>query len=288
MNREDDFSGSRVLVTGSSRGIGLATCGELARRGASLVLVGRDRNVLEGVAAGLSGGPHSIAALDVTDEEQWNEIRDEIAPGGLLHGIVTAAAELGPIGPIGSWSVNRFRRTIEVNVIGTLLPIITLLEPLKEAHGSVVTFSGGGATGSFPRYDAYAASKVAVVRLTENLAAELAASGVRVNAVAPGFVLTDMHAATVEAGPDQAGAQYFERTRQAFELGRGDPPELAAALVAFLLSTQAESITGRLISARWDPWQDEGFRHRLRSDRDLATLRRIDGQFFTTVDRAGT
>ena len=148
-----------------------------------------------------------------------------------------------------------------------------------------MTFSGGGATGSFPRFDAYAASKVAVVRLTENLAQELSADGIRVNAIAPGFVLTDIHAETVRVGPHLVGADYFERTRNALEAGAGDSPELAAALVTFLLSGGAQGITGRLISARWDPWQDESFRERLRTDADLARLRRIDDQFFQAMER---
>ncbi len=285
MKTSGDLVGARILVTGSSRGIGLAVCRELARRGAHLVLVGRDPAALGSVASGLTGGPHSVAGLDVTDEEDWDAARDTIAPEGLLHGVVTAAAELGPIGPVGSWSVDHFRHTIDVNVVGTVLPLITFLDPLRAARGAVVTFSGGGATGSFPRYDAYAASKVAVVRLTENLAAELADQGIRVNSVAPGFVLTEMHAATLEAGPGLAGPGYFERTRKAVDSGQGDSPELAAALVAFLLSRQAEGITGRLISARWDPWQEESFRNRLRHDPHLATLRRIDGQFFAPIEQ---
>jgi NAD(P)-dependent dehydrogenase (short-subunit alcohol dehydrogenase family) len=278
------WAGSRILVTGSSRGIGLATSHQLARLGASLALVGRTRSALEKVLADLPNGPHAAIALDVADEAKWDEAKERIAPDGFLHGIVTAAGELGPIGPIGTWNARAFRQTLDVNVGGTLLPIMVLLEPLRAARGAVVTFSGAGATGAFPRYDAYAASKVAVVRLTENLAAELKEQGVRVNCVAPGFVPTDIHTGTIQAGPELAGSDYFERTRRIIDGGRGDPPELAAALVAFLLSEESDGITGRLISARWDPWQEESFRARLRTDPDLATLRRIDDQFFTSVD----
>jgi NAD(P)-dependent dehydrogenase (short-subunit alcohol dehydrogenase family) len=238
---------------------------------------------LKDVAQQLSGGPHSVVDLDVTDEESWSAATDQVAPNGLLHGIVTAAGEVGPIGPVGSWTADAFRRTLDVNVLGTMLPIMASLQPLRAAQGAIVTFSGGGATGSFPRFDAYAASKVAVVRLTENLAHELSADGIRVNAVAPGFVLTDIHAETVRAGPDLVGADYFERTQNALEAGAGDSPELAAALVAFLLSDRAQGITGRLISARWDPWEDESFRERLRTDANLARLRRIDDQFFQAI-----
>ena len=120
-----------------------------------------------------------------------------------------------------------------------------------------------------------------MVRLAENLAVELAVDAVRVNCVAPGFVATAIHRATIEAGPQLAGNDFYERTRQTLEKG-GDSPELAAELTAFLLSDDAKGITGRLISARWDPWQGAAFRERLRNDPNLGMLRRIDDQAFVT------
>ena len=170
-------------------------------------MAGRDRSTLEDVAQHLAGGPHSVVELDVTVEDRWNAATEQVAPDGLLHGVVTAAGEIGPIGPVGSWTADAFRRTFDVNVLGTLLPIIAMLRLLRAAKGSIVTFSGGGATGPFPRsFDAYAASKVSVVRLTENLSQELSGDGIRVNAVAPGFLLTDIHARDDESrsGPGRS------------------------------------------------------------------------------------
>lgn len=241
-----------------------------ARRGAELAEL----------AEVLDGGPHHTLAIDVADEQAWQSATSRVAPDGLLHGIVTIAGRLSPIGPIGSWNVNDFRRTLEVNLIGTLLTISCNLKALQAAKGSVVTFSGGGATTPLPRYDAYAASKIAVVRLTENLAIELAGAGVRLNSVAPGFVASKMHEETVAAGPTLVGAEYYDRTRKALSSDDSDSPALAAELVAFLLSDAAFGISGKLLSARWDPWQDENFQERLRAEPDLATLRRIDEQRF--------
>jgi NAD(P)-dependent dehydrogenase (short-subunit alcohol dehydrogenase family) len=271
---------SRVLVTGGSGGIGAAVARHIAASGTRVTLVARSAAKLAAVRDSLPGQGHDAIAFDVTDPAAWDEARDRIAPDGVLHGVVTAAAVLGPIGPVGSFEPAAFASTLQVNVLGTLLPIASLLQPLVAATGSVVTFSGGGATGPFPRYDAYAASKAAVVRMSENLAVELAPSGVRVNSVAPGFVMTEMHEGTMAAGPSVAGEAYHERTRRAIEAKEGDPPELAAALVEYLLSDDAAGITGKLVSAKWDPWQDETFRRRLRSEKDFATLRRIDGQLF--------
>ncbi len=283
----DQLSAKRILVTGASRGIGRVVATTLADRQAELVLVARDAKALAGLVAELPGGPHRSIALDVSDERAWVEVREKLASDGPLHGVVTAAGVLGPIGPVGSWDVAEFRATLDVNVTGTLLAVVASLEPLIAGRGSIVTFSGGGATAPFPRFDAYAASKAAVVRLTENLAATLIEHGVRANSVAPGFIVTAMHDATIAAGPEAVGTDYYERTRRAIAEGTGDPPELAGELTAFLLSDAATGITGKLISARWDPWRDEEFQARLRAEKDLATLRRIDDQFFTAAGAVG-
>jgi 3-oxoacyl-[acyl-carrier protein] reductase len=278
------LAGQRVLITGASGGIGRAVALRLAQDGADVVLVARNLQTLQSVLKKLEPGSHDAVAFDVRDASSWNDALDTIAPDGFLTGVVTAAASLTPIGLIGSWDIEEFRATLDLNVVGTLLAIETTIAHLRASRGSVVVFSGGGATGPFPRYDAYAASKAAVVRLAENLALAMTPEGVRVNCVAPGFVLTEMHKATIEAGAEQAGVDYFDRTTRAVASGEGDSPELSAALVAFLISDASTAITGKLISARWDPWQDENFIRRLEEDADFATLRRIDGQFFTGTD----
>jgi 3-oxoacyl-[acyl-carrier protein] reductase len=276
------LAGRRIVVTGASRGIGAAIARHLGHLGARLVLVARDPAALESVRTGLPPGPHRVIALDVTDEAAWATAAGQIGAEGPVHGLVTAAGVLGPIGPPGSWQVGEFRRTIEVNLVGTLISILSLRDPLRAGRGAVVALSGGGATSPLPRFDAYAASKAALVRLVENMAVELATEDVRINCVAPGFVATAIHRATLEAGPDLVGFDYYERTRQALSEG-GDSPELAAKLTAFLLSEEAEGITGRLVSARWDPWTQPAFRERLRSDASLGRLRRIDDQFFSAA-----
>ena len=219
----DDLAGRRILVTGASKGIGRGVATALAELGASLALVARDAAVLGDLVGGLTGGPHDAIAFDVADERAWLAARPKIAPTGRLDGAVTAAAVIGPIGRVGEWRVDDFRRTLDVNVAGTLLAVTTCLEALR-GGGSVVTFSGGGATAPFPRFDSYATSKAAVVRLTENLAVELAPDDIRLNAIAPGFIVTPMHANILAAGPGAVGSQFFERTRAARERGAGGTP----------------------------------------------------------------
>lgn len=235
---------------------------------------------VEAMDAGLSrldGSGHQALRLDVSDERAWQAAIAEIDTAGPLHGLVTAAGMLGPIGRLEDLLPAEIAKTIAVNLTGTMLALHHAIPRLRRSNGRAVTFSGGGGTSPLPRYDAYAASKAAVVRLTENVAAT---DDVELNCVAPGFVATRMHDQTLRAGEAAAGTEYYERTRTQLAAG-GFPAQEAAELVCFLLSRDSAGITGRLLSAQWDPWREEEFRARLRADPELATLRRIDDQFFT-------
>lgn len=278
------MSPGRVLVTGGSRGIGRAAAGALAERGWRVTLLARERRALQRACRELPGDGHEALAMDVADEAAWERLAPRLRD---MKGLVCAAAVLDPVGPVGAYAPADFRRTLEVNVLGTLLAVHTCLPGLRASSGAVVTFGGGGATAPLPRFDAYAASKAAVARLSENLAAELAADGVRVNCVAPGFVATGMHGSTLAAGPELAGSAYFARTCAELERG-GVPASEAAELVCLLLEGDPDApFTGKLISAQWDPWREPAFRRRLAEERDLATLRRIDDELFAaTGERA--
>lgn len=261
---------SHVLITGGSMGIGLAVAQELARQGHELILVARGQEALERACVSLPGSGHVWHALDVSDAAAWTGIvPDE------LHGLVCAAAVIDPVGAVGEYDLQAFRRTLEINVCGTLFAVYHCVPALRAGGGAIVTFSGGGGTAPLPRYDAYAASKAAIVRLTENLAAAL--EPMKVNCVAPGFVATRMHESTLAAGPEMAGHAYYERTLRDLETG-GVPASKSAELVGALLG--GVPFTGKLISAQWDPWRDPAFHSRLASDSSLGTVRRIDGVLF--------
>jgi NAD(P)-dependent dehydrogenase (short-subunit alcohol dehydrogenase family) len=273
-------SGQSALITGGSRGIGRTSAQALAERGWRLVLIAREERALERARSELPGAGHEAFAMNVSDEAAWERLAPHLHD---VQGLVCAAATLDPVGTIDSYTVAEFRRTLEVNVIGTLLAIRACLPALRVSRGAVVTFSGGGATAPLPRFDAYAASKAAVARLSENIAVELSGEGVRVNCLAPGFVATGIHQSTLAAGPERAGAAYFEHTRAELQRG-GVPASEAAELVCLLLEGDPEApFTGKLISAQWDPWREGEFWRRLARERDLATLRRIDDQLFAAV-----
>jgi NAD(P)-dependent dehydrogenase (short-subunit alcohol dehydrogenase family) len=272
----ESFAARRFLVTGGSLGIGLEVSRELARRGGRVIVAARGAEAIQLAIDSLDGAGHEGISIDVSDSRSWQDAATRIDAGGELHGLTAAAGILGPIGTLDKLAAADLVETIAVNLIGTMLALQFALPRLRATGGRAVTFSGGGGTSPLPRYDAYAASKAAVVRLTENLAA---GDEIEINAVAPGFVATRMHDETLRAGAQAAGERYYERTRQQLREG-GFPAAEAAELVAFLLGPEATGITGRLISAQWDPWRDPGFQNRLREDPDLATLRRIDNQFY--------
>lgn len=278
-----DLTGRRILVTGGSMGIGLEVCRELARSGARVIVVARGHEEISAAVDDLEGSGHDGVSLDVSDSAAWESALPAIDAGGPLHGLVTAAGILGPIGSLAELPPEQLSATISINLLGTMLALRYTLPLLKASGGRAVTFSGGGGTAPLPRYDAYAASKAGVVRLTENVAS---AGEIEINSVAPGFVVTRMHEETLRAGAEAAGADYLRRTEEQIASG-GFPATEAAQLVCFLLSEAAGGITGRLLSAQWDPWREPHFLKRLRGDKSLTTLRRIDGMLFGALDGPG-
>jgi NAD(P)-dependent dehydrogenase (short-subunit alcohol dehydrogenase family) len=273
------LGGRRILLTGAGGAIGRAIAIELASQGAALVLVGRTAATLADTLAELPEGDHAVLPLDVGEQADW------AANAGALEGItdvVAAAAVLNPVGPIGTYDPAEFWSTMQINVLGTLLAVHSTLESVRAARGSIVVFSGGGATKPLRRYDAYATSKAATVRLAENLAVELEADGVRVNAIAPGFVASAMHEVTLQAGAAAAGDDYFASTQRSLDAG-GVPPQRSAELISLLIDPAGPPVTGRLISAEWDPWDDPAFFDSMAASPDLGRLRRVDDVFITAV-----
>ncbi|MBA7616873.1 hypothetical protein ES703_24175 [subsurface metagenome] len=141
-------------------------------------------------------------------------------------------------------------------------------------YGKIINLSGGGAAGARPNFSSYAASKAALVRLTEVLAHETRDMGIDVNCLAPGAMNTRMLAVVLRAGPENAGAEEYRKAVRQSETG-GAQPENAARLAVFLASSESDGISGRLVSAVWDNWQDlSKYREELKGS-DIYTLRRI-------------
>ncbi len=243
------MSKSTVLITGAGRGIGAATALLLAERGHDLALnYRRDAQAAEALAAQVRArGRRAITiAADVADEPavraMFARIDAELGPlGGLVNnaGIVAMKARLDEM------DVARWRRMLDTNVIGTLLCSQLALRRMSTRHGgrggAIVNLSSVAATlGSPGMYVDYAASKGAIDSFTIGLARELATEGVRVNAVRPGIIETEIHADSGE--PDRA-----RQSAGVIPMQRPGRAQEVAAAIAWLLSDEASYTTGAIL-----------------------------------------
>ncbi|MFJ8335778.1 SDR family NAD(P)-dependent oxidoreductase [Streptomyces sp. NPDC094437] len=235
-----------TVVTGGSRGIGAAICLRLAADGHD-VAVGyvRDADAAEGVARGVreTGGRAVTVRVDTSVEAEVERLFDLAeAELGPVTGLVNNAGVSGPLGRLADADTEVLRRVVDVNLLGTLLCSRRAARLMTaRGNGVIVNISSGAATlGSPGEFVHYAATKAAVDTLTLGLSKELGPDGIRVNAVAPGAVVTDMHAEMGE--PDRA-----YRVAAGVPLRRPGQPEEIAAAVAWLMSPEASYTTGTVL-----------------------------------------
>lgn len=261
------LEGKVVLVTGGTSGIGAAMVSYFTGVGALVAYCART------VPEAREGQALPISA-DVSKVNDVSRLFDTVGEAlGPISAVVHAAAILDPIGSICDNDPAAWLRAIEINLFGSFLITREACRRMRTRGGRIVLLSGGGASNPFPNYTAYACSKVAVVRLTETVAEEMKATGVEINCLAPGFVATPMHQATLRAGV-AAGESYLERTLQGLRLD-AVPPDLAARAAAFLISDAARGITGKFVSAVHDGWAEWPSHLSELADSDVFTLRRI-------------
>ncbi len=269
-----------VIITGASQGLGKAIAEACVREGANVLICARDTDLLEKTRSELSAAaPERIIlaqSADVRNESDVHRLFETaLAKFPRLDGLVNNAGIYGPKGALQDVDLKQWWDAIEINLLGVVLACREAIPVfLRQRYGKIVNLSGGGATAPLPRISAYAASKAAVVRLTETLAVETAGSGIDVNAIAPGALNTRLLDEVLQAGPEQVGATFYENALKQRDNG-GAPLSKGADLSAFLLSAASDGITGRLISAVWDPWKDLPARAEALSKSDIYTLRRI-------------
>jgi len=275
------LQGRGVLITGANQGLGKAIAKACVWEGAHVFLCARNRDLLESTAAELSASasPGQLVLSEAADVSQPDDVsrlvESAVTTLPSLYGLVNNAGIYGPIGPTEEVDWQQWRQTIEINLMGTVLMCRAILPVFRRnPGGKIVNLSGGGATAPLPRFSAYAASKAAVVRFTETLAEETSGTGIDVNAMAPGALNTKMLDQVLAAGPGQAGEVIYAHCVKQKEQG-GAPVERAAELCAFLLSSRSDGISGRLISAVWDPWENLPEHCAELKASDVYTLRRI-------------
>ncbi len=238
-----------ALVSGASRGIGRATARFLAQEGYTVAVnYHRQRDAADEVVAEIlaRGGKAFAVQADISNESQVEAMFARIDEEGLpLTALVNNAGILFQQSRVETLSAARINQVLATNVTGYFLCCREAVKRMSTQHGgqggAIVNVSSAAARlGSPGEYVDYAASKGAVDTLTTGLSLEVAASGIRVNGVRPGFIYTEMHASGGEPGR-------VDRVSSAIPMQRGGQPEEVAQAIAWLLSDKASYVTGSFI-----------------------------------------
>ncbi len=263
----------RIVITGSSSGIGRALADRLLARGHQVW--GLARSDQSAWAADHAG----VCRVTQCDVAHWETIsavaREILATWPAIDGLVTCAGTQGTIGPAHTADPLQWSATLRANLEGTYFALRAFHSGLVRAprRAKIVCLSGGGASKARPNFSAYAAAKTGIVRLVETIAEEERDSPLDINALAPGAIYTRMTDAVIAAGAEKAGAEEYQ-TAQRTKAAGGDGPDRALDLAEWLLSPSSDGVSGRLLSAVWDPWPGlAGQGPRLR-EQETYTLRR--------------
>lgn len=233
-----------IVVTGAARGIGRACALELRQRGYRVLYVDRELSAAEAAAADVARGESLALSLDVTDGASVNDafasIADRVGPvSGLVNNVGlpsrAVTAELAD---------DEWRRLISVNLDSVLYCSRAVRAQLAQTGGSIVNMSSISGLRGMAERAAYVASKTAVIGLTRALAAEWGVEGIRVNAVAPGYVRTE---GFEERMTSARGAEIVGWLEEEIPLGRLCTPEEIARAVCFLIGPDASYVTGHTL-----------------------------------------
>jgi NAD(P)-dependent dehydrogenase (short-subunit alcohol dehydrogenase family) len=240
-----DLTGRRALVTGASRGIGLAVARGLARRGAAVAITGRKADALQAAAEQLRAEGADVLPLvcHQGDPAAIGALFAQLDQHGHTADVVVINAATNPVlGPLLETDLAAWQKILDVNVTGALLTAqqaCRRLLPLR--RGSVVFVSSVAGLDPMPGIGAYSVSKTALLGLMRALAKELGPAGIRVNAVAPGLIETRFSEALLR---DRQG---YDRLMASTPLGRHGQPDDVVGAVVFLASAAAAYVTGQVL-----------------------------------------
>lgn len=276
-----DLTGRAAIITGASQGFGLEIARTYVAAGASVCMCARNALKLEEARCEVAAlaKQHQIVFAQPADVSKKKDVEQLIGEAlrrfQQVHILVNNAGVYGPLGLIEEVNWEAWVHAIEINLLGSVLMCRALMPHFKTHHyGKILQLSGGGATNPLPHISAYAVSKAAIVRFVETLSKESHEDHIDINAIAPGALNTRLLDEVLEAGPDKVGHDFYKRSLKQKTAG-GAPLAVGASLATYLGSSESDGITGKLISAIWDPWESlTEHLYDLRNT-DIYTLRRI-------------
>ena len=268
-----------ILITGASRGLGKELARHFWSKGANLILVSRSFNISKNILNDLSFDDHQkvdYISCDLSNENTLPELICKLKRYE-LDAIINNAAKQTPIGNHIENDWSEWKKTIQVNFLSPIYichELVPNMLKLKDSVGSIINLSGGGVTAPRPNFSAYAAAKSGLVGFTATLAEELRGKNIRVNSVAPGPMPTEMLHDVLKAGLKRVGEKEILSANKVFNQSSSSF-ERVVRLCEFLIGERSLNVTGKLISAIWDTWEDFD---RLPDEilkSDIFTMRRI-------------
>jgi NAD(P)-dependent dehydrogenase (short-subunit alcohol dehydrogenase family) len=266
MTNEPCLTGRYAIITGGSRGLGYAIAEAYLKAGANIIITGTNWELLTHSYQILKKNfTHQNQRLGFFQSNvQFDEDTQALLKGALnlIPRIDIVVNNAGVYGPIGKFENNDWEdwiKSIEINLLGTAYICHQILPHMvKNGYGKIINLSGGGATKGTPNFTSYAASKAAIVRLTECLALENLENHIDINAISPGALNTRLLDQVIEAGVENVGLKRYTEALEQRETG-GSSITPATDLAVFLGSPKSDGITGKLISAQYDPWATPDF-----------------------------
>ena len=246
------LSGQIAIVTGAGRGIGRAIAEQFAKEGAHVALVSRTRDELDALAQEIrdAGGTANVFMADVSELGQVSKVVAQVEETmGPIDVLVNNAGVHNGFGPIWEIDPDDWWMDMTVNVRGVFNFCHEVSKRMVERKaGRIINMVGGGFSGPSPNMSGYGASKTAVMRLTETIAAELKGCGVKVFAMAPGLVKTPLNVKNM----DRPVVKKYMKLKEAFEAGRDIPPTVAAGIATELASGRMDALVGRVFQPSSD------------------------------------
>lgn len=267
-----------ILLTGAGSGIGKELVKNFREKKFNLIVCGRSKIKL----AKLKKIKKNIKYFkcDVSKEKEVIKFKKYVLKYyKRIDVIINSAGIYGEIGRFDKISFDSWKKAIEINFFGTVLIckyFIDLL--LKSKIKKIINFAGGGAFNAFPNFSAYACSKAAVVRFTENLSQEFRSEGVISNCIAPGFIPTPIHNEVLKSRVNKVGNNFYYFVKRQFKHKKKDSILAPVKCINFLINNSIKNINGRTISANFDNWSSPKFKSIINKKKysDLFFMRRVN------------